>query len=62
LRRVVSRLAKSRRTWLLEKEKEEEVQKELQEMPQDEHLNRTENGRFPSERSQGRVSGSRSSS
>ena len=62
MRRVVSRLAKNRRTWLLEKTKDEEVQKELQEMPQDEHLDRTKNGRFPSERSQRGVSGSRSSS
>ena len=62
MRRVISRLASNRRTWLLEKEKEKEAQNELQEMPETEHPDRIENGRFPSERSQRRVSGSRSSS
>lgn len=54
----VNNMSSTRRTFFLIKQKEQEVQEELQEVSKVKHFNRKKNGRFPSERSQGRISGS----
>lgn len=56
---MTNRLSSTRRTHMLIRQKEEEVQEELQEVHstlQVKHPNRTKNGRFPSKGCQGRVS------
>jgi hypothetical protein len=54
----VNNMSSTRRTFFLMKQKDQEVLEELQEVSKVKHFNRKKNGRFPSERSQGRISGS----